>query len=112
METELKDIEWLESFIKRLAWKDVEYEDIRGPIKELSIYRDGNGVLVTLILQWWAVYKNMKWATPGEEKIIQFLNPKIELLDEKMVRISIEPSFDYCIIFFGYENIVPQKDPG
>lgn len=112
MKAELKDILWLESSIRNFAWKDVECDGARGPIKEMRILREPKGSLLTITLDWFAVYRINKWVRAGGRMIIQFLNPKIELLDDKKVRISTTggDSVEFCVIFFGYPNIVPTEN--
>src|SRR4051812_43388065 len=109
MEIVPKDIEWLESVVPSFNGKDVECDDERGPIYETHVHRNGNGTLVTVKPSWWAHYEHTGWIKVGNGFAIQFLNPEVELIDEKAVRLT--SGCNYCVIFFGYENIEPQE-PG
>jgi len=101
MKIELKDTFWLKNMLKEVEGKDVEYEDMRGPISSMK----NDGFLVTINLSWQATYHGEGWIKCGDRLMIQFLNPKIELLDERMIRLT--SGSEYCVIFFGYDCITP-----
>lgn len=101
MKSELKDIPWLKNMLKEVEDKDIEYNDTRGPISNIEVC----GSFVIINLSWLATYQSEGWVKCCDQVTIQFLNPKIELLDERMIRLT--SANEYCVIFFGYDCIVP-----
>ena len=101
MKSELKDIPWLKNMFEEVKGKDIEHNDARGPISEIKVI----GPLVIINLSWWATYHSTGWVKCGDKLVIQFLKPKIELLEGKTIRLT--SANEYCVIFFGYDCIVP-----
>lgn len=111
MEVIVKDLAWLKASMDKFAGKDAEFSHGgRGVISHFNVAEKGKNFAISVITPWFAIFEKDHWTMvsgKGCEKAM--LNPKIELLSGRAVRLSCsDPDLGYVVIQFGYANIVPQ----